>query len=186
MQITNPKINEFLSLYSISKETMQKAGNLLVEMILEDEDVCEKIKKASAGKITDATLHLFIKIGQGHLLPELVTANCPAYKVLRKMPVLIQRQLINKGAVPMLIEESSKDFINVELTELSKKQVDQVFARTTLRSIDEQAAYLRRSRSIKEIEVPDTPYVLYKDRIEFKAGCSLTIRQLAQLVAEST
>lgn len=180
------QITEFLKLYDLSVDTMKKAGRLLVEMMVADPDACEKIKAASGGRCTDATLHLFVRIGQGTLMPELLTSNCPAYRALRKMPATVQAKLIQDGMAPMLLTADAESLVRIPLTEMSAHQVSQCFNRVGVRPTDEQQAWLRRNIAPTKTMPDEKPYRITKTGIVHFSDCTLSLRQIAAILAEAS
>ena len=185
-EITTNRITEFLSLYDCSIETMKKAGRLLLEMLIDDPQACEKIKAASGGRCTDATLHLFVRIGQGTLMPELLTASCPAYKRLRSLPSAVQKDLLATGTAPLLLNSAVTSLIRIRLTDMNPAQVKQCFDRVGLRNNDEQRAWLLQNEGAPPATREDgKPYRITKDAVHF-TPCKLSVRQLAAILAEAT
>lgn len=161
-----------------------KAGSLLVERTAVDDTFRDKIMEMCP-EITEETLDNFERIGLKLVHPKLLISDCPGAKRLRKMSYNIQERYIEKP-IPLLVHtENGWETLNVSYLNLTRQQAEQVFGLDGIRTNAAQRAWVE-DRNIKKLPAPklDEPYRVVKDTVVFMGGCTLTLAQLAELVAK--
>jgi len=122
---------------------VEKITSLAAELVRRrsaNHAIVEEIK-AIAPELEDF-LGALLHVGGGSRHPELVLNRCPAYTELKSQAFVDQKSILAVGAVDVVINADTGDFVRVSLVEMSRAEVEQVFNYGSLRSNDEQRDYI--------------------------------------------
>lgn len=186
------KIRRFGELILEGVKAWTEAGKLLVEILDEDPEAYERMTGGELG-LTRAHLAKFEAIGRGALEPRLLLNGSAGYQRLAKAPVSAQREALDHGIrVYEETDEGETTHRLVKPNELSPLELAQVFAPGgALRTPEEQRAWLARREKLKaldekakETDMPD--YTVRNGKVTFRAGCTLSVGQIANILQQLT
>lgn len=182
--LVNKQIEQFTQLVQRGIDAWTEAGRLLVKMIEDNPNAKAEIVEACPD-ITEEILSRFEAIGRNQLHPKTLLNNSPGMRRLRSLPFSDQTRYLN-SPVPVLVRtESGVDTLQVAVQNLTHQQALQVFASGTVRSPEAQRAYLESRRAVAQSKIKTVaPYVIKGGRVTFNAGCEMSARELATILAQ--
>jgi hypothetical protein len=189
MQIENKnrKITEFVALITQGIECWNKAGEIVVQLLDEQELTISEIAQTSEF-LTEDIVTRFEQLGRKQLVPSLLVADYPAAKHLVRLPYSEQKRVVETSVDLLVCNGKETSVLKVSAENLTPAQCRQVFDGDQVRSTGAQRAWLEDKRSSQEIrDVLSSPGALYQvrgKRVVFKRPCELSAGQLAQIIAE--
>lgn len=181
MQIkqTDPRIKRLGQLLTGAVEAIQEAGKILVELIAEDEDAFEKIKKALP-HVTEKSLIRIRKVGLGLLDPRIMIDGSHAARRLESLP--IERQKFYwENPIPVVVSTLGRpEIVQKNARELTYKEVSTVFSKDGIRNPTEQISVLRERREIKPEKIKR--YEIMGDYIFFYEKSKFTRAELEEII----
>jgi hypothetical protein len=189
MQIENKnrKITEFVALITQGIECWNKAGEIVVQLLDEQELTISEIAQTSEF-LTEDIVTRFEQLGRKQLVPSLLVADYPAAKHLVRLPYSEQKRVVETSVDLLVCNGKETSVLKVSVENLTPAQCRQVFDGDQVRSTGAQRAWLEDKRSSQEIrDVLSSPGALYQvrgKRVVFKRPCELSAGQLAQIIAE--
>jgi hypothetical protein len=189
MQIENKnrKITEFVALVTQGIECWNKAGEIVVQLLDEQELTISEIAQTSEF-LTEDIVTRFEQLGRKQLVPSLLVADYPAAKHLVRLPYSEQKRVVETSVDLLLCNGKETSVLKVSVENLTPAQCRQVFDGDQVRSTGAQRAWLEDKRATQEIrDVLSSPGALYQvrgKRVVFKRPCEMSAGQLAQIIAE--
>jgi hypothetical protein len=189
MQIENKnrKITEFVALVTQGIECWNKAGEIVVQLLDEQELTISEIAQTSEF-LTEDIVTRFEQLGRKQLVPSLLVADYPAAKHLVRLPYSEQKRVVETSVDLLVCNGKETSVLKVSAENLTPAQCRQVFDGDQVRSTGAQRAWLEDKRATQEIrDVLSSPGALYQvrgKRVVFKRPCELSAGQLAQIIAE--
>ncbi len=189
MQIENKnrKITEFVALVTQGIECWNKAGEIVVQLLDEQELTISEIAQTSEF-LTEDIVTRFEQLGRKQLVPSLLVADYPAAKHLVRLPYSEQKRVVETSVDLLVCNGKETSVLKVSAENLTPAQCRQVFDGDQVRSTGAQRAWLEDKRSSQEIrDVLSSPGALYQvrgKRVVFRRPCELSAGQLAQIIAE--
>jgi hypothetical protein len=189
MQIENKnrKITEFVALITQGIECWNKAGEIVVQLLDEQELTISEIAQTSEF-LTEDIVTRFEQLGRKQLVPSLLVADYPAAKHLVRLPYSEQKRVVETSVDLLVYNGKETSVLKVSAENLTPAQCRQVFDGDQVRSTGAQRAWLEDKRSSQEIrdalESPGALYQVRGKRVVFKRPCELSAGQLAQIIAE--
>lgn len=182
-QLTTNKLSEFSDLVKQGIECWVKAGQLVVEMIEEDNLTVSEIAEKVPG-LSDGVISNFERLGRKQLLPALLVDDYPAVTFLQRLPYSEQERLQDQP-VDVLIDGGA-DTLQVQARNLTPLQCRQVFDGSKLRDTGGQKAFIEteKAKSVKQERHDPLPYEVKRGHVEFNRGCKLTAGQMSQIMAQ--
>jgi hypothetical protein len=181
---TNTKVNEFIALITQGIECWNKAGEIVVSLLDEQQMTTAEIANCSE-YLTEDIVTRFEQLGRKQLIPRLLIADYPAAKHLVRLPYSEQKRLVD-GSVDLLVSDS--ETLKVSVQNLSSSQCKQVFEKNHVRSIGAQRAFLEEKKTINTIRNAVTSfqdiYLVKGKKVVFCRPCEMTAGQLAQIISE--
>lgn len=163
-------------------DAFNEAGRILVALLDQDPDVKEKIV-AAFPQINSAMLTTFENIGRGRIDHRLAFDSGSGVRALEKCPLSVQQAAIENG-VELLT--ATGETLRVQVQDLVKEQVSQVFDSGKIRSLGAQRAWLESRKTAKAIATVETPYRIGRGKITFTAPCTMSAAELMRLAAEAS
>lgn len=171
----------FADLVYQGHKAILEAGQLLVEMLDTNPDARRLIMEAHPD-INEGMLSIFERIGRKQLHPSALLNNSPGMRRLRNMPYSEQERYILEP-VPVLIKtEKGTDVLNVSVRNLTPEQAAQALSPDGVRPIEAQRALLEAPA--KPPKPAREPYRIYGNRVIVSEPCTLTLRELKDLVEQ--
>jgi len=189
MQIENKnrKITEFVALITQGIECWNKAGEIVVQLLDEQELTISEIAQTSEF-LTEDIVTRFEQLGRKQLVPSLLVADYPAAKHLVRLPYSEQKRVVETSVDLLVCNGKETSVLKVSAENLTPAQCRQVFDGDQVRSTGAQRAWLEDKRATQEIrdalESPGALYQVRGKRVVFKRPCELSAGQLAQIIAE--
>ena len=189
MQIENKnrKITEFVALVTQGIECWNKAGEIVVQLLDEQELTISEIAQTSEF-LTEDIVTRFEQLGRKQLVPSLLVADYPAAKHLVRLPYSEQKRVVETSVDLLVCNGKETSVLKVSVENLTPAQCRQVFDGDQVRSTGAQRAWLEDKRATQEIrDVLSSPGALYQvrgKRVVFKRPCEMSAGQLAQIIAE--
>jgi hypothetical protein len=188
--VKKSRIQEFIDAYDFGIAAWLEAGKIVVEEIKNNPDFASDVCLKSRGRISEATVKIFEKIGQNKLLPQLILDSArPGVKKLIEMPIHIQEKYSQDNLdLVVFNDEGETDILHVPVRNLTVSQVKQVFGKDDVRTPSEQRCFLESERSTKQLEAvvvdhADPGFVFVGDIIHFTRPCRFTIHELYRILA---
>lgn len=179
----NNLVSELVTLIARGIECWQKAGEIVVRLIDDQNQTIEQIAESSEF-LTEDIVSRFEQLGRKQLAPGLLIADYPAARCLVKLPYSEQERLLS-GSVELLLDGG--DTLNVSTKNLTPYQCRQVFDRKYIRTLSAQRAWLESEKTksaqspIPEIEYP---YSIRAGKILIPSACQLTRKDLKRMLNE--
>ena len=156
---------------------------MLKRLVDRDKNVIEEIR-ALEPTLAPSILTKLLLVAEGHLMPELLLNNAPAFKHLQTLPAPVQKEAIRRGTVDIVVDADSGESRRVPLTEVEPRHIPQVFDKTGLRSIEGQREYLKQDPRRQEPVTPVAlPWVIKGGKCIFTRPCLLTPHDLKPIIA---
>ncbi len=175
------QIVQFTDLIQKGIDAWTDAGALLVKM-LDANPSTRSIILESCADITEEILARFEGIGRKQIHPKTLLNNSPGMRRLRDLPYSEQERFLSTP-VPLVIRKGgSTDVLQVSIQNLTSDQATQVMSSDGVRTPAAQRAWLEAHRG--KVVLKGKPYRIQGNKVIFRAGCELTARELATLLAE--
>jgi len=179
------KINEFSKLITIGLESWVKAGELLVEMVDENENTYANILE-SIPEMSYEVLSRFEQIGRKQLNPRLLLDGSTGLRKLATLPFSEQNKYYEEPMDVLIETGKGTDTLKVMARDLTPGQCKQVFKNGTLRDLGAQRSWLR---SQKDTTIPVTiadgnAYTVKGGKVIFHRACVLSMKDMATLMAQ--
>lgn len=187
MQLTSHqiKIAQFAALIKEGIDAWVKAGEIIVELLNQDPTVIDQICAQNAW-ITPEICYRFEQIGRKQVSPQLLLSDTPGVRRLRSLPFSQQERYANEPLELLVVENGKTDVLKIHVKNLTPAQTAQVFEKDSVRDIAKQRAYLfdKQSKDAFPVAGNDKPYTIVGGKVRFKANCTLTARQIAEILTE--
>ena len=183
----------FLADMTAMRSNFQSAGLKIVSLIddcrMDISAIAEALPKF--GTSLGATRHILQKlelVGRDAMAQELVLADWPAVKMLKKLPISEQRKCLEHGVTYLLPDGT--EHLQIAVENASSAQCAQVFdaSEGIVRDMAGQRAYIEHLRAEAAVMLPvTTAPELWRVRgrsVIFPRGCEITSKQLAQILGE--
>jgi hypothetical protein len=193
------KVTKVLELVDEGLARWYEASLIVVDLIdNEGAGAVELLKRESKGLLNDPMIAAFERIGRKQLVPRLAYMPGPGPERLRRMPFSVQEKYL-KEPIELLIlkDDGTTDTLSVSVHDLTHKQAAQIFDGGCVRPLSGQRTYLeeergRLSAAAKPVAakteaakpVPEVPYRIIGRRVTFVQGCTLTRKELVQILAK--
>jgi hypothetical protein len=171
---------ELKSLFLQGIESLKKAGDKLLEM-LEAGGSLPDIAENSG--IPADVLAQLERIGRNQLNPSLLLANYPAAVALQRLSVSEQNRLLASPAEVLILKNGAADTLLVDVKNMTREQVTQVFAKGHVRALPEQRAWLEsRAAVTPEVKVSTPPYTITRKKtVIFNIAVEMTAKELIRI-----
>jgi hypothetical protein len=180
----NEKISEFASCIASGIESWVRAGEIVAEILAADPSAVDDICQAVPGLPKDV-IYRFESIGRKEVHPRLLLSASPGVRRLSSMPYSLQSKYIDEPIEVLIEKDGGTDRLLVKAENLTTDQCKQVFARTHIRGLSEQKAFVeseKQASAIAKIEPEQTPYYITGGKITFRKSCVMTKRELRQIL----
>jgi hypothetical protein len=168
-----------------AKNDLKTAGEILVELVKENENTFEIIVRECPG-ITEPFLQALYRIGRGQLDPLLLQDPSPAAQraVRLNLPIAEQRKLTTaKIEVARPGKNGGGDtVVKKSLDELTQKEVSRVIGEKGIRTVKEQVAIIKNEQAAKKVTA--ARYEIFNNRIIFHEGATFDYFQLMDLASK--
>ena len=172
----------FIALLKSGVSHITEAALMLKRLVDRDKNVIEEIR-ALEPTLAPSVLTKLLLVAEGHLMPELLLNNAPAFKHLQSLPVAVQQEAIRRGTVEVVVSAESGEHRPVPLAEVEPRQIPQVFDKAGLRSIDGQREYLKRTpRHQVPVAKVELPWVIKGGNCLITRLCMLTKKDFARII----
>jgi hypothetical protein len=176
-------IDNLLGLLRRISEHLQEAAKMLARLVHADPQTIDKIQE-KAPEVPRGFLVNLLRVGEGSMHPKLFLASGQAYNRLRMLPYTVQEQVIEEGAVEVVI---GADVVRVALAEMKPEHISQVFASGGLRSVDDQRAWLKREAlaANKPVSREEAfPWLVKRDKVQILRPVDLTKKDVLRILQE--
>ncbi len=176
-------IEELRNLLADAANSIMSAATLLCGWLDNKDTSISKLVAAKA--FTRDLLTSLEKVGRGQLRADLLLANSPGHRALKKTPLSVQNMYMTDPIEVVVIRDGKFDKLSVVIENLSKHQVRQVFDKGTIRDEGGQRAYLETVNTF--FQHPKAKLLTWrtvKDRIEVEPNgpFSLSIKDLLAMM----
>lgn len=161
------------------------AGKLLVK-VLDSGESLESV--ANRCGLSKDVLYRFEQIGRSQLYPKLLASTSEGARALSLCGFSEQKQF-SESPIPVLIEGNGKyEVLNIEMDNLTPRQVKQVFCRGHVRTNAEQRAWIEDQKAKEKAKYIDEsaitmPYVIRGKTVQFVRGAEMTKQELTAILA---
>lgn len=177
------KIETFSSLVQQGIDAWTRAGALLVEMI-ESDPKCRESIIEQCPDITEEILSRFEAIGRKQIHPQTLLNNSPGMRRLRRLPYSEQARYVSEPVELLVQKPDGPQKLKVAIKNLTANQAMQVFGTHGVRTPEAQRAWLESNSGKKAAQAPATPYTIHGRKVIFNAGCEVSARELATILAQ--
>jgi hypothetical protein len=165
---------QFAQLVADGVDCWRQAGKILTRHA---EDTLFIRECAAAARLSEHTVRLFLRIGQGTVNPRLlVRDSCPAVKRALSLPLAEQYRLEMEGVQVLIGDETQ----TLPIFELGKRLAAQAIGDGAVRTIAEQADWLKRTAR----GAPAPGWKIVGDRVVFTKATVLSAREIEHVLAE--
>ena len=173
------KAAELFEAISVGKDSLVKAGKLVVELVQENENAFEILIERG---MKESTLNMLHQIGKNPVYAELVLSDTYSSRKLLHLDSRDIDAAINRP-LPLVIKVDGKQAPKIDhkrLDEMTRAEQDQVIAHGQIRTIEQQAEVLKeRARLEAEKEMR---FKVEGDVIRFLAGAVFKVAELADIL----
>lgn len=168
-------------------QAWERAGTAVLQLI-DHGMTLEQIAEAANNEfVTVNVLAQFERIGRKQVLPQLLVANFPASRYLKRLPMSEQQRLVD-GTIELLLErESGTDTLQVHTRHMTKDQCRQAFDKGAVRTLGAQRAWLEGERHERLLSKPtkaSAPWHIRNGKVVFSAECEMSRQELAIVLAQ--
>jgi hypothetical protein len=163
-----------------------EAGKIIAELVDSDPLVLEEMSRKK--DIPLGVLERFEQIGRKQLHPQLLCYDAPGFRKMTKLPYLVQERYLSEPVSLLIKTETGWESLRVDVKNLTQDQADQVFTRYGVRDAAAQRAFIE-DRAAKRVAPPangDLPYRIVGNKIVIMSACTLSTKELANILAEAT
>lgn len=176
------KIEAFTEALTGARSNLLRAGQLLVEMLEENEDTFELLVTQKVASLP--MLESLERVGRGQLDPLLLTDTSPAAQraISQAIPPKDQKRLLT-GLIPVAIQDNGG--IRIEqrrMDELNTWQAAQAIGDGKIRTAEEQIDVVRER--IEARAARSLRYEIRGDRVIFHEESSYTWKELEEIAAK--
>ena len=179
-------VEAFRALLVDSVRSLGAAAAMFRRLYKDDDSVMAELS-TGPGAVPVSFLTDLLRVAEKSLHPAIILNDCSAYRALDHKPYDIQASVINQGVADVLTGEGERDFIRVDVVNLSDAQVKQVMSRSGLRTLDEQRAWLRARATATRVLLPadaGLPYEVTRKGLAIFRPCTLSRAALLGLLQE--
>ena len=159
------RIDELFDLLTSAVKNYHEFCTKYVALIDEGHFESVKIHLIKKG-VTKDFLRRAEKVGRGIIVPEFLVDSSPVARRLMRCPISEQKKYYD-GLVDVLT--ANNDVLKVNVSDLTREQMDQIFAHDHVRDIPAQKNYLLNQKKIttEEIKVKtwEKPYKVVRDGV---------------------
>jgi len=182
--IIKNKIDEFSRCITDGINSWIRAGELVIEILAENPNAVDDICRAVPGLPRDV-VYRFEAIGRRDVHPQLLLSAAPGIRKLATMPYSVQCQFVS-NPVPFMVEtEHGVETLLVNVNNMTGDQCRQAFGASSVRGIPEQRAWIeseKRKAVAASMEPELVPYSIVGNRVTFRRGCTVTKREMKQIL----
>ena len=168
------------SLVKSGVDSLSAAGMLLVEM-LDSKVSLPEISEQSG--IPMDVLGQLERIGRRQLNPHLLLATYPAVQAIQRLSVSEQDRLLENPVEVLILKNGEIDHLMISAKDMTREHVAQVFARSHVRSLTEQRAWLQtREEKSAPPKLQQVPYTITRRHtVVFNACVEMTAKELLRI-----
>lgn len=184
------RIERFVALKNEARSKIHEAALEYVAALDEhiNDDVDVTLEFMEATKLSRQSLRIFEDIGRGVRDYRLLFEPASIAKVLEKMPISLQRRILDFGMVDVY-EPNSNDMRKVHYKNLDKHQLKMVFTNNNIRDIPAQRNYYehemsRLENTLDELENLErgNSYSITRGKLHVKRNTHFTKNQLKNIL----
>lgn len=175
------KAAAFKDALSGARANLKQAGELLVEMLDENEDTMEILLRENRG-LSIAFLESLERVGRGLLDPLLLTDTAPAAQraISQALPPQAQKELLTKN-VPVVVGSNGETHVEHKpMRELNTREAARVIGDGKIRTPEEQLRVLQEQAAARVAK--SVRYEIRGDRVLFHEGAMFTWVQLEEII----
>lgn len=186
LQVIDSTALQFVELVRAGIQKWVEAGELVSRKLDEDPEWATKAADSVNG-LTVETIMRFDALGRNRLIPQLMLRDCPGFRALSAAPVEIQKRFIDH-TIPVIVKtDSGWETLQMKVEAMGHDQVKQVFDRGVVRTESQQRAWIESRKAKANIEIEyHEPFIIRGSKIHFKAGCVMTISELARIIQKAS
>ncbi len=159
---------------------IRKACEVYVKAIDSDPSNIHRFKEKY--ELTDTAWIRFEQVGRGLLHEKLLTDYSLG---ARKLKMLSFSEQARYTASPVEYLTKDNDVLKIQLCNLTRNQIKQVFAEDHVRSIAEQRAFIESSKDDNINPVPAVPYYIKNSKLIIKEkDISFSLNQLKKIIKD--
>jgi hypothetical protein len=137
----NSKIVELAQAIKDGGDAMQRAGNIMVELVDADPHVYDYITK-QCPSMTPGMLNTLERIGRGQIIPALAMDNSPGSRKLKSLPISLQQRFETEPIPLIVMRNDEPDVLLVKREDMTAAQANQAFRNGRLSTEGEQRAWI--------------------------------------------
>jgi hypothetical protein len=141
----NSKITELAQAIKDGGDAMQRAGNIMVELVDADPHVYDYIVQ-QCPSMTPGMLNTLERIGRGQILPALAMDNSPGSRKLKSLPISLQQRFETEPIPLIVMRNDEPDVLLVKREDMTAAQANQAFRNGRLSTEGEQRAWIEDFR----------------------------------------
>jgi|TARA_R100001530_G_scaffold124803_1_gene93106 hypothetical protein len=175
-------ITAFEKVFAKALEGFVEAAKIYVEAIEANPANAQQFKAHFADSIPSRAWGDFEAVGRGWKHPRLVmgTGGRYAHKIAR-LPMSQQERVFKRGLFDVVTPKGKVK--QVEIMEATPEQVEQILDGGHVRDVSEQKAYVE-AKAVSGPTAELMPYTIYKGRVTFRRGVTMTIAEVKRLEEE--
>lgn len=163
-----------------------EAGKIIAELVDSDPLVLEEMSRKKG--IPLGVLERFEQIGRKQIHPQLLCSDAPGFRKMIKLPYSIQERYLVEPVDLLIKTDTGWETLRVDVKNLTPDQADQVFTRSGIRDAAAQRAFIedRAAKRLAPLAKGDLPYRIVGNKIVILSACTLSTKELANILAEAT
>lgn len=172
-----------------------KGGDIMVKLVTSDPQIIDKLCLKYPEDFNEWFLEQFLKVGQGKLLPEVLTSKNPKIQQLASMPVEFQKKLLSEPvkvvhlSPPVDGAEPQVTHVMKKFVELEPEERRRAVTRTgENRPEAEQVAILRREATAKAApalaRIPDYEVNKRERTLEVNVATTFSVDLLLRILRD--
>ena len=171
-------------------EKWAKAGELIVDLVDNHDQTLGQISEST--QVPVDVLSRFEQLGRRQLMPYLLCSNFPAVNKIVKLPYSEQKRLERQPVELLVYGDHGADTLTVDVRNLTRNQVKQVFGKDGVRGLAAQRAYLEDEKSktqinaVKNVVGSQTEKfkICKNGSVVFSGPCQITRKELLRILED--
>jgi hypothetical protein len=183
---TTKAIDEFRKAFNEGLQGIVRACEIYVEAIDDDPRNAEKFKDEFENCIPVRAWSKFEAVGRKWLHPNLLMGGMVDRRktnMVKRLPYSMQERIFNHERFPFLCVDG--DTLQIDITEATPEQVEQLCDGSVIRSISAQRAFIESKKVAESDGKPDVmPYTISGGRVTIRRLATFTRAELKRILQE--
>jgi hypothetical protein len=179
-------IELFREAFAAGVEGIQRAGEIYVQAVADDKRNEDRFREEFADAIPPSIWAKLYAVGHKLLHPRLLVGGMKDTRraaFVSRLPYGLQERVLAHERFPLLL--AGGDTLQVDVTEASPEQLEQMFDGGAVRSPGAQRVWMeaRKAKGEKGETPQSMPYTIHKHIVTFRRGVSMSKAEVRALLA---